>query len=375
MDKRKQLLVIIISLALCIGVLLALWMFNIISFGGNQVELRFESSELVNHPGNYKQMDAYYAMGVSEGKLYICADNQLFVFEDGSMKELRNAIEQTVAGTFNGRRTRQVIANDCLYFAAVSDISENQPKGLYAYDLRSGSLTLLAEETSRMNEGDFFIDENKTLYIAADEAKTHYYPIRGCDVGDRIEIAEQYAYSDQLYIFRNTPNDISLIHVDEEGNEINLIGENKIPPDVRSYVIPCDNGILLHNAAHNLPLYYIEGETGKIVELFPEIEAMEMQTAVNIHNNYVYFSLLRYEKWADLGMARFENDTLEGTYRISLTDYSVEKISDHIYNGLFIFDDSGIYACNQAGDIYKLDFDGNRIMEIVKKSWFLNPED
>lgn len=51
-------------------------------------------------------------------------------------------------------------------------------------------------------------------------------------------------------------------------------------------------------------------------------------------------NLLRYEKIDDetyKGNLRYENDEIEGTYRINLLDHAIEKISDSIYNGLFYF--------------------------------------
>ena len=50
---------------------------------------------------------------------------------------------------------------------------------------------------------------------------------------------------------------------------------------------------------------------------------------------------------------------MEGTYRISLKDYSVEKLNDNIYDGLYYFGDAYIYACDRDGGIYRLNLDGS----------------
>ena len=132
-------------------------------------------------------------------------------------------------------------------------------------------------------------------------------------------------------------------------------------------MIPCDNGLLIHNETNGDFLYFIEAESGDVIELFT-VDCIYAVSAVNVHDGYAYLSFVRYTKYGPLGIGgkQDENDALNGTYRISLTDYSVEKISDESYNGLFIFDDTGIYACNEEGSIYKLDFDGQRITTVLE---------
>ena len=57
----------------------------------------------------------------------------------------------------------------------------------------------------------------------------------------------------------------------------------------------------------------------------------------------------------------FEEDKLSGTYRIDLTDFSTEKISDTVFTGMYIFNDSEIYACDKYYRMYRLAFDGSVI--------------
>ena len=50
---------------------------------------------------------------------------------------------------------------------------------------------------------------------------------------------------------------------------------------------------------------------------------------------------------------------MEGTYRISLKNYSVEKLNDNIYDGLYYFGGDYLYACNRDGCMYRLNLDGS----------------
>ena len=113
-------------------------------------------------------------------------------------------------------------------------------------------------------------------------------------------------------------------------------------------------------------LYLIQ-PTGEAVELltFPCLYSV---SAINIFEDKLYYSIQRYEKYGEIGMTRYEDDEVEGTYIINLTDLSAEKISDMIFDGLYIFDDSGIYACDEHCNVYKLDFDGNVIDTLIEVS-------
>lgn len=131
-------------------------------------------------------------------------------------------------------------------------------------------------------------------------------------------------------------------------------------------LIPYQDGLLLINDGYGSLVYYIR-EDGTIQALFPEFECMCSTSSVNFYENYVFVSFKRWKSYDESGIAlkSYENDSLEGTYRIDIRDGSVEKISDNIYDGMFIFDNSGIFACDRDGDISKLDFNGMMLQAIV----------
>ncbi|MBQ6569520.1 MAG: hypothetical protein IJL87_04620 [Clostridia bacterium] len=49
---------------------------------------------------------------------------------------------------------------------------------------------------------------------------------------------------------------------------------------------------------------------------------------------------------------------MAGTYKIDLSDFSSEKISDKIFNGMFNFDDKALYCCTDEGEVYRMSPDG-----------------
>lgn len=131
-------------------------------------------------------------------------------------------------------------------------------------------------------------------------------------------------------------------------------------------IVPYQEGLLVINDGYGNPVYYIQ-EDGAILDLFPEFMCMCSESSINFYEHFIFVSFLRWEDWDEsgLGMKRFENDQLAGTYRIDIRNFSVEKISDHIYSGMYIFDDSGIYTCSRDGDISKISFSGEELQRIV----------
>lgn len=206
--------------------------------------------------------------------------------------------------------------------------------------------------------------ENKTYEIYSDEVNV-FLPVQ--ITGQSIYIP--LGYDQHL---RNDPpkyiqiKDKSVIGITTEinGEPIadmvfyrRIESSTTIIPNRKRSVIPTEYGTVIHRQGIENMLSLIDTDD-KIVSLF-SVPGLQADSAVTIVDDVVYLSFLRYEKEGDIGMKRFENDTMEGTYRISLKDYSVEKLNDNIYDGLYYFGDAYIYACDRDGSIYRLNLDGS----------------
>ena len=85
---------------------------------------------------------------------------------------------------------------------------------------------------------------------------------------------------------------------------------------------------------------------------------------MNILEDNVYLSFARYEKYGDKvgALVSYQNDQLEGTYVIHLSDFSAKKLSSQFYGGIYVFDDGYVYACSKKGSVYQF----NRQMKLVE---------
>lgn len=131
-------------------------------------------------------------------------------------------------------------------------------------------------------------------------------------------------------------------------------------------LVPYQNGLLLLNDGQNNLLYYIDFD-GQITSLFPEFAGMASTSSVNFYDNYIFVSFKRWESYDETGKAlkSFENDAVEGTYRIDIRDNTILKISNNIYSGMYIYDGTCILACSREGDIHQLSFNGELMQVIV----------
>ena len=345
MNRKSHVFIPIILIGFCMTLSLIVFVFSACSTRLHNSSPLVISSDY--YPANYKQYATGVNMGVYNQNLYMDIDNTLYRLHEEGLVPI-----DRVDAIVNG------ICNTGLYYETFTDTYDSQ---LWFMNLSSGERTPLLT-TKIVSDRDIYFSPNGTLFAPANDKKTAYYAVDGLDVTESNEHCDIFQLGDRTYMLQDGFNDNHVVDYDQSGQVHSL--EEDIPWGYKS-LIPCDQGLLVHNEEQGDLLYLIEKESGEVIELFT-VECMTSISAVNVHGDYAYLSFKRYEKHGEIGMLSYKNDTLEGTYRISLIDYSAEKISDDIYNGLFIFDDTGIYACNIDTEIYKLDFDGNRIMKIEK---------
>lgn len=366
MRKRK---IYVLTLPCIIGVAIATFV---------MVALRFEHPKsvcLINSPteidctgfrhGNYRQGTASVWLGTYNGKLYYYGggkdgidktkfDDSLCVFEEGTLVEL-------IPLSSRGNKTVTVIGIVNHYFYYLRSTNSNyKEQKLYCLDLETNKVSLLYSGHLFINNSMYFTDDG-SVYIPLfpEEGKTsQYVHIFGGDVLGIEELADGYPLGDSIYFLVREYSDAQverLIQTDSSGNII----QEEIPfePAYGRTVIPYDDGVLVHNEQLGSLLYQIN-ENGEVIELF-SLPCLSSQSAVNIHGTDAYISVLRYEKYGEKGMLRYENDSLEGTYRISLIDGSSVKINNLCFDGIYNFDDTCFYCCDKAGNIYRMEFDGS----------------
>jgi hypothetical protein len=186
---------------------------------------------------------------------------------------------------------------------------------------------------------------------------TQYVHVEGDKVLGVGPLTEGYSLGNSVYYVLSDYSDVQVERIVKTTADSNAeVAELSLGQAYRRSIIPYEGGLLVHNEGLNSLLYRIESD-GSVTELF-NVSCLDSNSAVNIHGTDAYISVLRYEKYGEKGMLRYENDSLEGTYRINLIDGSVEKINDMCFDAIYNFDDTCFYCCDSSGNIYKMEFDG-----------------
>lgn len=324
-----------------------------------------------DHPANNRQYQSSVWLGTFDGKLYFyphCGysfrktdyDGYLCVFEDGGVTKLCD-LEK-------GKKTVHIQGYKApfLYYWGNDTSQGKQREHLYSINLNSKENRNIYSGEAMQNHNSFFAD-NERLYFPlwAEYGKTpQFVCVKDGALAEVTPLDEGYCLNGKTYFaVAEYGDDTERILCQDENGQI-----NEVPLGYAHHrsVIPCENGLLIHNESGPNILYWID-EAGNVQELF-SVECLDSRSAVNVHENDVYISFKRYKEYGDIGMKRFENDSVEGTYRISLIDSSIQKISDSIYDGLYNFDDKCLYACDEDYNIFQIDFNGNVIQTLFRQS-------
>ena len=369
MDTRRLLTV------LCIGFICVMFFFCL--FFGNVCEKWYYTvfpkscaitseevscTESLNNPANNQQAGANVWLGTYDGKIYfypmIYSDvrQQTVFYQYLSVFDNQSATRLTkLDGNIIGMQDGYVY-----YHAWPHEASLYNDCGIYSYNISDDSKTLLFSLGDNCFDG--YISSTGILYIPADESGEEFYSVSKDSISSGLEQKEFHELNGKFYSIEGAASSQVISCIDENGKKTYL---NREIPQGNKSIIRSNNGLLVHNEGQGELLYLIHGETNEVIELFT-VPCHFSRSAVNIHGSSIYLSFSRsqFDSSGDF-IIPFENDTLSGTYRIDLNTYSSEKISDSVYTGLYIFDSSGIYACDSNCHIYKLDFDGNVITTLL----------
>lgn len=318
-----------------------------------------------DHPANYHQYDASVRMFVWDGQLYFYSYGgntkaqfyrELCVFEDQSVKSLGK-----MAFVYALQDGYVYYSGDEVYSKLEVDLSLvpwnfSETETLMCLDLSTNQQTALSE-IKTFSWHDLFLDADGTCYIPDNSNIGMYYTVEDGTISGPTEMSERYTLGSNQYTIENH----DLVRYSSTGDREILKEFKELGSPC---ILPCENGLLIYNHGATDLLYFIPSDTESMVE-FLVFNGFATISAVNVYQDWAYVSFKRYIM-GEHGLEKYKtNDEMEGTYRISLTDYSSEKLSDIVYNGLYIFDNEGMYACDGKGGIFKLDFDGNVIMTLM----------
>lgn len=303
--------------------------------------------------GNLQQTPVNIFLAAKESKLYLCDyKGDLYVIENGEAKKVFDTKIYILYAVFD----------DYLYYAKEA----SDGLDLYCYSFDTGKEEKLAEDFGQVH----LSCDGETLYVGNDVEG--FFPIKHGKVGTESCKSPKYveAFGKRYILERNgLYTDVAVIENETITylDEINEATKNNYGKRIflseKGVVINCD-----HVSENKGFLYFINGETNEVTTLL-EVDAEHVSSTANVHDNKVYVSFKRYSHPGDKGWVSYQNDTVSGTYCIDLNTFEAKKINDSVYDALYIFDSTGIYATDNSGFVYKLGFDGQVVSTILSTAY------
>lgn len=371
--QRKSALICYISLA---GIIILLLLSSCKSTASrvNDVPVSVGSDHF--NLSNVRQKNTDIKMQTINGKLYAYLPGNgnekpsVYVFDDKGSSLMENIL---ISNRYQPLWNDVVLGfgNGYMYVKRHSgkDHESAYPEqaDLMWFDLATGANGILTK-TEKAAYVDTLFDENGDFYISTGEISpgkekryqkvlkktllSDIFPQPDARTGTVSEVLEKY--NDIVQMLDEKQLNSALESVEELGLD-----------GYRCVLYPRSDGWLIHISTGSTPLCFV-ASNGVVTSVF-EYACMDSASSFNYYGDYGFLSVKRYEQWDSMNyrLLPYENDTISGFYRINLTNYTAEKISDVNYRGIFIFDKTSLFVCDNNGGIYQLDSNGNVMTTLV----------
>ena len=290
-----------------------------------------------------------------ERDLYLC-DDTLFAYISQTLYEIKNDgafrkiiyTSESSVGFFleNG------------FFYCIHDKALEPEDGvslntwiLKRYDLKTGKTETVA---SKIEKADYFVPRGNTMILIA--TYDHYTVSEKEDGVEMLSCKgpynEEYTLGNNIIMVEYDNGATRLYKITDDGSKEEIKMNN--PPSLEinppSIAMPLSDECLLvcrispdrtHSGARiSRALAWIIDSNGELHELInPEGYAY---FAGNYCNGYYYCSFYRYKEEHKFFSEKFDNDKLEGTWKVNVETFEQTKISDKIYDDIFVIGDKVI---------------------------------
>ena len=358
-------IVIIIMILVCIGYKFIFLNINKPIVNSQNFEYIENIDTTSNHNANNIQYRSSTWMGAYNDQLFIymhCDNRSKMTDYDGWLCKLNNNGLDKICQFGDGNIVHFVGASkQFIYYWIFHDAPLNDL--LYCYDLDKNQENPIFSGRASESKNSFFSDDDTVYVPFVDEECNEYVKymhIRGSVIVNISSQPEYYQFANRKYSLTpgDPPYQETVVCTEMDGSSHTVMLGNA----THRALVSTPQGLIIHNEGYSDLLYFICND-GEPIPLF-RIPCLASRSAITVSGSDVILSFKRYEKYGEFGMKRYENDTKEGVYKINLNDYSVTKISDKIFNGLYNFNDKCIFGCDEYCNIYLLTMNGE-IMPIV----------
>ena len=329
----KKRIIVTICILLCLAILTA---YILITYIG---KLDFDAS----NESLYNHYQGGHSMFVHDSEVYYLQNFRLYKIENGWKKKV-DIVENMLSelGMYYISKIEYV---DGYIYASISSQFLSS-RFVYSLNLDTGEYALVDE----LDTGYVFLDEDRETVVISDFDKDETPSLmikNGKIIGETNKSYYTVSYNEKSFGVKDTVNKDLCLFEDSKYTELGI--------KVSSY-FPCEQGVLLVRDAVDVVCLF-KPETNMFIPVLTTEEASIITTSANCYGDYLYVSVFR-RYMADSGYYRsYDNDEHSGTYRINIHTLECEKISNLIFDEIYIFDNSGILGLDW-NNLYKIDFDG-----------------
>lgn len=255
-------------------------------------------------------------------------------------------------------------SNGIIYFVAPEENIEGTIIGMFDMSIKNINWLECDYKIEHTRTSVYMSSESICIPIEENSDGYNYAVVSGKSIiSYKQEVPVTYYKDVYYYLSRPYPmkgiyngvltEDVITKGIDGNEKRIELDGAS-IPLSIfqisESVVLYCING--------RTPLSIIESDQ-KITPVFT-FDCLMSESSIALHENKIFLSVRRYREFGPLSLGYLidSNDDLEGLYTINMSDFSVRKISDSFYTGLYNLDGTCLYGCDTDGNVYKIAFDG-----------------
>ena len=307
---------------------------------------------------NYLQNRAKFCFHMYKGVLYALSGYSVYTVGEGATLKHFYTIPHKSGFLNNVFISFTVFINDKLYYCEdVSRGKENEYEtNLWTINLDTKERQLVSDDFSAyaIPHMDYFVcpepdkrsrSGNKQFSHAIIDANgVHYFNYS--DSKERY--SEEYIVGSSTLCIEYNRELYSTIYICENGEKKELLSRH----DQYRVEQLSDGSLLIMNHLEFLGprcIAWVYGTDGILHELM-SLDGSEVHSCANVCNGYYYCSFYRFKDSHIFTAKKFKNDELEGTWKINLSTFEKTKISNIVYDGLFVFGDQiiGVDSSNRC---------------------------
>lgn len=249
-------------------------------------------------------------------------------------------------------------SGDLFYFWRRNSNDAQSKEDLFCYSIKENKAVETGIRRKKKENAITFFAPDGSLHVSISGSNERYYVLKQGSAAEEECEQDRYLLGELQFCLKHSVGKASELYEGSNGEERQI----ELPWADKRYLLPVEDGLIVCNKGGEHLLYLIS-PSGEIKELF-SIPCMISEAAITVYGDYVFLSVERWEKSGSLGMLHYEDDQLQGSYRINWKTGETIRFSGDLYKGLFILYEDCIIGSDEHGHIVLLDHEFHVLQQL-----------